>query len=117
LPRYNAMQKSILHRFWISGENGFMLGQGRVQILESIIEHGSISKAAKALEMSYKKAWRLVNGMNDASETSIVIRNSGGVGGGGTTVTQRGIELIKAYRNLEKRTNKYFEKESKKIEW
>ena len=111
------MDNSILHRFWITGENGFMLGQGRVRMLETIIEEGSINKAAKSLGMSYKKAWRLINGMNDASKSPIVIRHSGGQGGGGTTVTEKGIELIKAFRELEERSNKYFQEESKKIKW
>ena len=109
------MNKSISHRFWITGKNGFMLGQGRVSLLEAIIEKGSINKAAKALNMSYKKAWRLINGINDASENPIVIRSSGGIGGGGTIVTEEGRQLISSYRALEKRAQKYFEKESENL--
>ena len=109
------LEKSISYKFWVTGENGFMLGQGRVSLLEAVIEHGSINKAAKALNMSYKKAWRLINAINDASENPIVVRHSGGIGGGGTTVTQEGKQLIQTYREIEKRADGYFKKESKSV--
>jgi molybdate transport system regulatory protein len=110
------MKKTILHRFWITGENGFMLGQGRITLLEAIVREGSINKAAKSLNLSYKKAWKQINAMNDASDKPIVVRSSGGVGGGGTVVTPEGLKLIDVYRNMQKKAQAYFEKESENLD-
>ncbi|MDD3499723.1 MAG: LysR family transcriptional regulator, partial [Sulfurovum sp.] len=57
----------------------------RIQLLNAIKQHGSISKAAKAVPMSYKAAWDAVDTMNNLSQTPIVSRETGGKGGGGTT--------------------------------
>jgi molybdate transport system regulatory protein len=117
LRGHNAMETSIKYRFWINNENGLMLGEGRVQLLENIIKEGSISKAAKSLEMSYKKAWRLINEINESTSEPMVIRITGGLGGGGTQVTPKGIEAIKTYRNIQEKANNYFQTESKSLEF
>ena len=115
LRGHNALGISIKYRFWINDEKGQVLGEGRVQLLENIIKEGSISKAAKSLGMSYKKAWRLINEINKSGSEPIVIRVIGGKGGGGTRVTQKGIEAINAYREIQKKADSYFLKESKSL--
>ena len=56
-------------RLWIEGSEGTFLGYGRVVLLERIGEHGSISAAARSMDMSYRHAWKLVDSMNQQSNT------------------------------------------------
>jgi len=93
----------IKSRFWICTEEGTFLGEGRVALLSEIEKFGSISKAAKAMEMSYKKAWELVNSMNSQSDEPLVKRTIGGTGGGGTVLTDAGKKAIKVYKEIDKR--------------
>lgn len=85
----------------IGTADGRFLGPGRVELLERIGETGSINKAAKAMKMSYKKAWEMIREMNEQCKEPLVISKSGGEDGGGTHVTEQGLLLIKQYRTLE----------------
>lgn len=69
----------------------------RIDLLFAIKKCGSISKAAKEVPMSYKKAWEAVDAMNNLSPTPIVDRETGGKGGGGTVLTSYGDNLLKTY--------------------
>ena len=84
--------------FEISGEP-FLL-EKRIKLLEAIAEYGSISKAAKAVPMSYKSAWEAVDTMNSLSPEPIVQRETGGKDGGGTTITAYGEKLLENYALL-----------------
>jgi molybdate transport system regulatory protein len=72
----------------------------RIVLLHAIKEQGSISKAAKAVPMSYKSAWEAVDAMNSLSPEPIVCRETGGKDGGGTTITEYGEKLLKNYALL-----------------
>jgi molybdate transport system regulatory protein len=72
----------------------------RIVLLHAIEEHGSISKAAKAVPMSYKSAWEAVDMMNSLSPEPIVCRETGGKDGGGTTITSYGETLLENYTLL-----------------
>ncbi len=92
-----------------------MLGQPfllekRIELLYAIEEHGSISKAAKAVPMSYKSAWEAVDVMNNLSEQAIVQREIGGKGGGGTTITPYGLKLLETYRVLKEEHTRFLER-------
>ena len=78
------------------------IGPGKVSLLEAIVETGSIRAAAFSLDMSYNRAWLLVNEMNDCFKKPVVIGSSGGSKGGGAVVTEVGHQLIDEYRLLEK---------------
>jgi molybdate transport system regulatory protein len=88
----NAFQ--IKSRIWISSEEGTFLGEGRIELLKKIDEFGSISKAAKEMGMSYKKAWRLVDSMNKLGNTPLVLQKVGGKGGGGTALSSAGKKAV-----------------------
>src|SRR5512138_3458478 len=77
-------------RVWIDGPEGTFIGYGRVVLLERIREHGSITKAAKSMEMAYRHAWDLVDSMNRQARTPFVELATGGKGGGGARVTAAG---------------------------
>ena len=72
----------------------------RIEMLHAIEEHGSISKAAKAVPMSYKSAWEAIDTMNALSPEPIVYRETGGKDGGGTTITAYGLQLLENYAVL-----------------
>lgn len=92
-------------RLWIQGADGTFLGYGRVILLERIREHGSISAAARSMDMSYRHAWDLVDAMNRQSAKPVVEKNTGGRGGGGAIVTDAGVRAIEtfwaAYQDLD----------------
>ncbi|GAA3509649.1 winged helix-turn-helix domain-containing protein [Aquimarina addita] len=93
---------TIKSRIWIEGEEGVFLGEGRIKILKAIIKEGSLSKAAKKAGMSYKKAWNLVNSINKNAAQPIIITNTGGTGGGGTVITEYGMNMITAFEKINK---------------
>ena len=94
--------------FEISGEP-FLL-EKRIRLLHAIEEHGSISKAAKAVPMSYKSAWEAVDAMNSLSPEPIVYRETGGKDGGGTTITAYGEALLKNYAVLKAEHTRFLER-------
>lgn len=105
----------IKSRIWIDGKQGTFLAEGRIALLKEIIASGSISAAAKQMKMSYKKAWEMVDAMNKEAAQPLVIRISGGKGGGGTQVTQEGEKMIKLFEKLTKNCQSYLDKELIKI--
>ena len=79
----------------------------RIELLHAIEEHGSISKAAKAVPMSYKSAWEAVDTMNSLSPEPIVHRETGGKDGGGTTITAYGLKLLENYAVLKEEHTRF----------
>ena len=77
------------------------LGPGKIALLESISRMGSISGAAREMEMSYRRAWLLVEAMNNAFTQPVVSAVTGGKRGGGAVVTPFGLTLLVRYREIE----------------
>ena len=77
------------------------LGPGKIRLLEAIGKSGSISRAARALGMSYRRAWLLVDDMNRSFRAPVVATQPGGARGGGAELTEFGIALIAMYRGVE----------------
>ncbi len=77
------------------------LGPGKARLLDAIAEAGSISAAARAMGMSYRRAWTLVEAMNRDFRAPLVATNAGGAGGGGAHVTDAGHEALRRYRAME----------------
>jgi molybdate transport system regulatory protein len=86
---------------WLDRKGSSFLGGKRIALLESIETHGSITKAAKAIALSYKAAWDAVDAMNNLAEKPLVTRVTGGSHGGGTQLTDYGRQVVKLYRKLE----------------
>lgn len=76
------------------------VGPGKVGLLEAIQENGSISGAARALGMSYRRAWLLIDGLNALFDTPVVSTTLGGRGGGTAALTPFGLEIVKRYRAM-----------------
>ena len=82
----------------------------RIELLHAIQKYGSISKAAKAVPMSYKSAWEAVDTMNALAPEPIVCRETGGKDGGGTTITAYGLQLLENYALLKEEHNRFLER-------
>ena len=81
---------------------GCAVGPGKISLLEAVTKVGSLSLAARELGMSYRRAWLLLDELNRAFDEPVATTAVGGVRGGGATVTDRGLELIREYRVLER---------------
>nr|WP_244314378.1 winged helix-turn-helix domain-containing protein [Pannonibacter sp. XCT-53] len=80
-----------------------MLGPGKVELLEFIREEGSIAAAGRRMNMSYKRAWMLVEHLNAAFREPLVDSSRGGAKGGGAQLTTTGERVLAEYRKLEDR--------------
>ncbi|MFN3850238.1 MAG: winged helix-turn-helix domain-containing protein [Spirosomataceae bacterium] len=101
-------------RIWIEESDKF-IGVGRVELLELIKETGSINKAAQTMNMSYKKAWGLVNSMNEQSAKPLVLTQTGGEKGGGATITEEAQRLIDTYKVIQERFKKFLSDETSNL--
>jgi len=77
------------------------LGPGKVRLLELIHETGSISAAGRAMGMSYRRAWLLVDDLNRSFKSPLVVTQLGGSGGGGAELTPLGADVARRYRAIE----------------
>jgi molybdate transport system regulatory protein len=83
--------------------SGSALGPGMAQLLERVAEYGSIRRAAAAMDMSYRKAWLLIQEVQKTFDGAVVTAEVGGIAGGGTELTELGRTLLKIYHRVESR--------------
>ena len=105
----DLLKKEIILRCWIDIGDKKFFGPGRAELLELIGEEGSISKAAKKMGMSYKKAWDMVERMNTTGSKPYLTVHKGGKKGGGAELTPIGKKVLAAYRKLTARIDKVVE--------
>jgi molybdate transport system regulatory protein len=77
------------------------IGPGKMRLLDAVAETGSISSAGRALGMSYRRAWMLIDDLNSSFRRKVVSTKLGGKEGGGAKLTPFGLELVKRYRAIE----------------
>ena len=77
------------------------MGPGKANLLQAIQRTGSISAAAREMDMSYRRAWLLVDAMNHCFREPLVATAAGGQGGGGASVTEFGQDVLRRYRAME----------------
>jgi molybdate transport system regulatory protein len=77
------------------------MGPGRAALIEQIAETGSISAAARAMNMSYRRAWQLVEAINKSFSEAVIVTATGGKRGGGASVTAYGLALVVSFRAME----------------
>ena len=110
------INKKNLIRIRIQIKNNFFVGPGKILLLEQIDEKGSILKAAESIGLSYKKAWKLIDELNNHSSKKLVYAKSGGRGVRGSQLTYEGKVFIKTYRKIESKLTKLTIKEKKDLE-
>jgi molybdate transport system regulatory protein len=81
-------------------DSGARIGPGKAALLAGIRDTGSISAAAREMGMSYKRAWLLLDSMNQAFAEPVVTAAPGGAGGGGAILTPFGADVLERYRRV-----------------
>lgn len=103
--------RTVGARLRIVLEPDIAIGPGKADLLEGIDKTGSIAAAGRALGMSYKRAWYLVETMNRCFERPLVEASKGGRAGGGAMLTEIGHEVLARYRRMEALTAEAVEPE------
>ncbi|MES1213901.1 MAG: winged helix-turn-helix domain-containing protein [Bacteroidota bacterium] len=106
---------SVSGRLWIECDGNRFFGPGPVELLERIEKTGSINQAAKDMKMSYKKAWEIINTLNEHCANPLVVTHTGGSRGGGSVISDEAKQLIGYYRELRERFKNFIEKETAKM--
>jgi molybdate transport system regulatory protein len=101
---------------WFRSGEATLGGAARIGLLAAIQQTGSITGAAKTVGMSYKAAWDAIDTMNNLAGTTLVVRATGGKGGGGTTLTANALRLIDTYRAIEREHRAFLERAGAAIE-
>ena len=99
------MKQAPLIRFRIDFAENANLGPGKIALLEGVRTYGSLSEAARRIGISYRRAWLLLDSLNNSFNTAATVNSVGGRGGGGAEVTPFGVLLIERYREVERRLN------------
>lgn len=95
-------------RIRILSDSVVAMGPGKADLLGAIATHGSISAAGRAMGMSYRRAWILVDTMNTCFRAPLVETAKGGAEGGGAHLTPTGTQVLRAYRQLSASVEKKF---------
>jgi len=98
----SAGHYSLSPRFRISCGKKIAFGPGKADLLRLVAETGSIGKAAKRMDMSYMRAWSLIQTMNACFKEPVIIAARGGHDRGGARATPTGQRLLKLYQQMEK---------------
>lgn len=84
---------------------GASIGPGKITLLEAVAKEGSISAAARTMGMAYRRAWHLLNTLQEAFGQPVLLTETGGKDKGGATLSPLGSMLIDQYRNAETQAN------------
>ena len=96
-------------RIYLSAD--LLLGPGKADLLQGIAETGSIAAAGRRMNMSYKRAWYLVDTMNGYFQEPLVVSSKGGHAGGGASLTETGRAVLECYRRIQEKAGKVIEPE------
>ena len=94
------MEMAVRSKIWVEISGLPILGPGRHNLLRLIDEQGSISQAARLLAITYRKAWGQVKFMEEQMGFPLVLKVTGGEGGGGARLTPEARELLAKYDRL-----------------
>jgi molybdate transport system regulatory protein len=99
------MKQASLIRFRIDFTENSNLGPGKIALLEGIRTYRSVSEAARRMNISYRRAWLLLDSLNKSFDMPATVNSVGGRGGGGAEITPFGVLLIESYREVERKLN------------
>ena len=109
--RKNAAKGTLRPQIRIMFRKAIAMGPGKADLLEAIGETGSISAAARRMKMSYRRAWLLVDTMNQCFDGPLVETATGGNHGGGARITELGQEVLRRYRAMDAKASAAVSKE------
>ena len=101
----NAAKGALRPQIRIMFRKAIAMGPGKADLLQAIGETGSISAAARRMKMSYRRAWLLVDTMNQCFDGPLVETATGGNHGGGAQITELGKEVLRRYREMDARAS------------
>jgi molybdate transport system regulatory protein len=104
-PSRKSSKQDLRPQIRIMFRKAIAMGPGKADLLRAIDETGSISAAARQMEMSYRRAWLLVDTMNQAFKSPVVVTLTGGKAGGGAAVTEFGKEVLARYNAMEEKAS------------
>lgn len=107
--------KKIKFKCWVEEDGEKLYGPGPNELIKRIQTEGSLSKAAGQMNMSYKKAWDLVQRLNRNSKEPWVILKKGGQHGGGAEITPHAIKAIQEYEKLQQKISELLEQQQELI--
>ncbi len=87
-------------------DTGARIGPGKIALLKAVGETGSISAAGRTLDMSYRRAWKLIEELNASFKEPLVTSQTGGKSGGGAQLTTLGKSVIAHYTAIEAKSHK-----------
>lgn len=105
----------IKSKLWIEVEGEPVFGRGRRFLLQAIDKYGSINRAAKEINISYRKAWGYIKSMEERLGMSLVERQAGGRNGGGARLTEEARDFLKRYEALEEGIREVVDRRFRKI--
>jgi molybdate transport system regulatory protein len=109
--RKNAAKRTLRPQIRIMFRKAIAMGPGKADLLQAIGETGSISAAARRMKMSYRRAWLLVDTMNQCFDGPLVETATGGNRGGGARITELGKEVLRRYREMNAKASAAVSKE------
>ena len=98
------------HKLWLEADGKLVMSDYRVRLLELVAESGSLSHAATVMGLSYRRAWGKVKEIEENLGYALVESAVGGAGGGRTTLTPAGVELVEAYGRFKARMDEVLER-------
>ena len=99
MARYRGLTLRVM------GKRAPAMGPGKAELIERISQTGSISAAARAMGMSYRRAWQLVEALNRDYRERVVDTATGGTRGGGARVTPFGKQILALFRSMEEKAS------------
>ncbi|MEK6209878.1 MAG: LysR family transcriptional regulator [Pseudomonadota bacterium] len=109
--RKNAAKRTLRPQIRIMFRKAIAMGPGKADLLQAIGETGSISAAARRMNMSYRRAWLLVDTMNQCFDGPLVETATGGNHGGGARITELGKDVLRRYREMDAKASAAVSKE------
>jgi molybdate transport system regulatory protein len=103
--RKNAAKGTLRPQIRIMFRKAIAMGPGKADLLQAIGETGSISAAARRMKMSYRRAWLLVDTMNQCFDGPLVKTVTGGNHGGGARITELGQDVLQRYREMDSKAS------------
>ena len=91
---------TVRAKLWLEIDGKPFFGEGRFQLLKGIDKYGSINQAAKAVNIPYRRAWSYLHAMEDRIGIRLIVTQTGGYNGGGTTLSMEAKEFLKRYDEM-----------------
>lgn len=116
MKRKDKNTMEVTGALWLQKSGQKVFAEERIALLEKIGELGSITKAARAVGISYKTAWDLVDLMNNLADRPLVERSAGGKGGGGTVLTKAGLEIVRQFHIFDEEHHRFLQNIGSRLE-